>query len=155
MALYPSFDECIERIKMLYQWEVDHNKSLGNENKYLKSGNYKDTELQKMADELAQVRHEALQGFSISDSESRQLQEYRKNHINSFHGGKEPTGVSGGNWSYEFIPTSLGTIGYCYCNSCRRKAIESAERLKISWNDDSAREMRLKSTDAVFKFKDI
>ena len=156
MVTFQDFDGCLERIKMLYQWEVDRNKGLVEENKYLKEGQYKDKELKRMAEELTATKAAALQGFAISPEQTQALQEYRKNHVNAYHNGKEPAGVSGGNWIYEFIPTSIGVVAHCYCGACRNKAIKAVERSGKSIVDNAdSFNLQMSITDASLDFSEF
>lgn len=47
-------------------------------------------------------------------------------------------GAIGGSFRYEFVPTSIGTVGRCICNSCKHKARKNAEEI-VNKNDFSSK----------------
>lgn len=61
-----------------------------------------------MKDKLKIMSEEHYRGFPISAEAESQINEWKKNHR---HNG----GAIGGTFTYEFIPTSIGTIGTIKC----------------------------------------
>lgn len=95
---------------------------LQNQNKKLKEEHYKDTELQKMKEELERVRADMYRGFPISAEEGKRIKEWQDKHDAEVHGLKtlkervRAGGCIGGRYSYEFVSTSIGVIGIVKCN---------------------------------------
>lgn len=95
---------------------------LQNQNKKLKEEHYKDTELQKMKEELERVRADMYRGFPISAEEEKRIKEWQDKHDAEVHGLKtlkervRAGGCIGGRYSYEFVSTSIGVIGIVKCN---------------------------------------
>ena len=95
---------------------------LQNQNKKLKEEHYKDTELQKMKEELERVRADMYRGFPISAEEEKRIKEWQDKHDAEVHGLKtlkervSAGGCIGGRYSYEFVSTSIGVIGIVKCN---------------------------------------
>lgn len=54
--------------------------------------------------------------FSTNAEEDIKIEKWQKKHIKKKHKGDTYFGAIGGNWSYEFIPTSIGDIGTVKCN---------------------------------------
>lgn len=82
----------------------------------------KDTELQKMKEELERVRADMYRGFPISAEEEKRIKEWQDKHDAEVHGLKtlkervRAGGCIGGRYSYEFVSTSIGVIGIVKCN---------------------------------------
>lgn len=95
---------------------------LQNQNKKLKEEHYKDTELQKIKEELERVRADMYRGFPISAEEEKRIKEWQDKHDAEVHGLKtlkervRAGGCIGGRYSYEFVSTSIGVIGIVKCN---------------------------------------
>lgn len=112
------------------------------EMKALRDEKWKDKELESMSERLSQALSDCYRGFPISESEEISIQIWKDQHYTNQHGADTPDkrirmqGVSGGLFSYIFLPTSIGVSGVCRCNSCYRKAlkevgdIENREELK-------------------------
>lgn len=121
-----NFDECIELIKKENNYKDAEISYLRKENKKLKSENYKDEELRTMKEKLDQMKEDYWRGFPISEKEDKAIREWKKKHEEEVHGLKteeqrlKAQGVSGGRYSYYFVPTGLGTSGVVRC-SCGAK----------------------------------
>ncbi|RHS64535.1 hypothetical protein DW955_03270 [Ruminococcus sp. AM45-9BH] len=61
---------------------------LQNQNKKLKEEHYKDTELQKMKEELERVRADMYRGFPISAEQEQRIKEWQDKHDAEVHGLK-------------------------------------------------------------------
>ena len=112
-----SFQQCIEAIvNRINEAEDSKEEAL----KKLKEWN-KDEELQKLRNELEKVKNDSYRGFSISEDEEIEINNWIDNHLEEKHGLitlKDrilSQGAIGGRFTYEFIPTSIGTIGTIKC----------------------------------------
>lgn len=54
--------------------------------------------------------------FEITEDEQKNIIKWQNKHIKKKHKGNTYFGAIGGNWSYEFIPTSIGDIGTVKCD---------------------------------------
>lgn len=116
----------IERYLELIKEENDRNKTLikrlKEDNKKLKDEHYKAEELQEMQEELVKMSKEWRRGFPITEQEEKSIEEWMKNHEAKVHGlttdkkRLAAQGVSGGRYTYIFLPTSLGTSGTIKCS---------------------------------------
>lgn len=106
------FEECLMSIQKRYQDAEVEIEKLKKENKALKDEHYKDGELQKMQKELDSLRRDLSRGFPISEKEQKEIREWQKKHDEEEHGG---VSAIGGRYTYEFIPTSIGTFGSVKC----------------------------------------
>lgn len=80
----------------------------------------KEEEILKLKEEIKKIRNENRYGFSITEEENKAISEWMENHIKEKHNGNSYAGAIGGNFTYKFIPTSIGTIGEIQC-SCGEK----------------------------------
>ena len=118
-------DDCIRSIQYRNKDNEDRIKYLEEENKKLKEDHYKDEEIQKMQQKLDRMQKALYRGFPISEDEKNAIEEWKKKHDAKVHGWKtslmrqKAEGVSGGRYTYVFIPTTLGTSGIikCHCGA--------------------------------------
>lgn len=87
--------------------------------KKLKEWN-KDEEIQKLKEQLEAKRHEEANRmvFIISAEEKEAINNWIDKHIEEKHGGNRYAGAIGGQFTYKFIPTSIGEIGEIVCGAC-------------------------------------
>lgn len=104
---------------------TERNKILAKENKELKDRAYKDKTLAKLNKKYNDLLEDSRRGFSIDKDEWEKLTNWETEHIKEKHWDKihnrpKSFGAIGGNFSYEFLPTSIGTIGTvkCTCGDC-------------------------------------
>lgn len=117
-----STEECLEMIRKNTVLMEARVKSLEEENMVLKEEHYKDEELRKMKERLEKMQQDYFRGFPISEKEQESIRMWCKEHEEKKHGLKtsrqrmKAAGVSGGRYTYEFIPTSLGVSGSIKCD---------------------------------------
>lgn len=107
---------CLSKdIKSVLQDVYDHYRDVKNYNEYLqkenerlKSETYKDEELSKMKSKYDSMKEDYYRGFPISKKESEKIKQWMNEH--DFYKDTK-IGTIGGRYTYEFQPTSLGTIG--------------------------------------------
>ena len=116
--------EAFESIKESILWYKSMADRLREKVNYLESENYKDEELQNMKAQLEKIQEDYRRGFPITKEESDNITKWKKNHDATEHGNVDGYhGAIGGGYTYEFIPTSIGSFGTCFCNICKNKAI--------------------------------
>ena len=96
------------------------------QNRELYDEHYKDNELKQMLDEVNKMKDDYYRGFPISEEEDKNIKEWIDNHERDVHGCYtledkiNRGGCCGGTYTYEFVPTSIGTVGTVKC-SCGAK----------------------------------
>lgn len=118
-------NDCIRAIQCRNADNEKRIKYLEEENKKLKEGHYKDDEMQEMKKTLDKMYNDYWRGFPISEEENKAIENWKKEHDEKVHGytkemRMKAEGVSGGRYSYHFVPTALGTSGVIKC-SCGAK----------------------------------
>ena len=109
-VLKNNIDDILQEIKLNYDFLMQRNKNLKEENELLKSEQYKDKELQRLKSELD---HEGSKlSFYISDKGKKKRDEFIESH-------KCARGIS---CHYEFYPTGIGDVVYYVCG-CGKKVI--------------------------------
>ena len=119
-------DKALQAIKVRNMDNMDRIRRLEKENNDLKNHSYKDKELAAMRNELNKMKSEYYRGFPISEDKENKINEWIEKHEREVHGIKTYAdklsrhGCCGGSYTYEFIPTSIGTLGTVRC-SCGAK----------------------------------
>lgn len=105
----------MEDIKKTLQQVYDHYRDVCNqndwlrkENEKLKSETYKDEELTKMKERYDKMKKKYYLGFPITEEEHKKINEWIDKQTEKYPGNG---GAIGGRFSYEFIPTGVGTAG--------------------------------------------
>lgn len=116
-------EEFIKNVKYHYERCKDVNDKLKKENAALRDEHYKDAELQKWRDAAHQAQDDLNRGFPISEREWEAVKAWMEQHDREAHSldlGDDsiPTkrGAIGGNYKYEFVPTSIGVVGTVICS---------------------------------------
>lgn len=116
----------IENIQNYVEYQEETIKHLREENNRLKSENYKDEELTMMQARVSELEKGLSEmrkyGFSISKEEHDAIMEWQRKHEEEVHGAvtleqkMRRGGAIGGNYSYHFVPTSIGVFGKVKCS---------------------------------------
>ncbi len=156
---YPSnekeFNKWLDGIKTAFEVKNKHIQYLEEKNKTLEDEKWKDNELQNMKKAYDKMEADYYRGFPISEKEKNAINEWQKNHLMNRHNLKTLEqkvsfdGAIGGNFKFEFIPTSIGTIGSCVCESCQNRA-----RSESNGGPEILKAL-LKEFDAKFIFQNI
>lgn len=69
--------------------------------------------------EIKSLKNELANGFGITDAEWEAIHNWQDKHIKEVHKSDNYSGAIGGSYTYEFTPTSIGTIGIikCFCGA--------------------------------------
>ena len=124
--VFDYIDTFLEDIKDELNGRDTKLKYLELQNRALYDEHYKDNEMQQMLNELNKMKDDYYRGFPISEEENKNIKEWIDNHERDFHGCYtlkdqiNRSGCCGGTYTYEFVPTSIGTIGTVRC-SCGAK----------------------------------
>jgi hypothetical protein len=73
----------------------------------------KDSEIQKMQQEVRELRSKIYNDFTLSVDEHTEVVDWQNKHKEAKHKNKRYI-----HWSFEFTPTGLGLVGCCKCNEC-------------------------------------
>lgn len=150
--------EAIKETILWYKSVVD---TLREKVNYLESENYKDEELQNMKTQLEKIQEYYRRGFPITKEESDDINKWKKNHDATEHGNTDGYhGAIGGGYTYEFIPTSIGSFGTCYCSICKNKAMiagatADTPAAKKNGFDKEVYHDYLEKHNGSFDFKDL
>lgn len=150
-----TIDEICNNFKNLYQDQNERIEYLLEENKKLRSENYKDEELQRMQQELEEARTKLHLGFPITIEENTAAASWQQQHIKKYHNGNSYAGVIGGMFDFCFIPTSIGTIGICECSSCRSKALKEFYSTLLNNEKESSLIDEVKLKEKIYKKYDV
>jgi len=116
VPLENSFDSIRQRIQDL----ENENSRLEEKIKELSDEKFVDKKIQSLTRELKEEREDSLRGFPITKEESEKIHQWQKKH------SEECPFISisaiGGNFTFNFTPTSIGTFGVCKC-SCGEKFV--------------------------------
>lgn len=86
----------------------------------LESEHYKDDKIRELQEQIRDLRSEPNTMFHTSPDEWQKIDEWidkhtKEKHWDSARNRPAPSGIIGGRYSYEFTPTSIGTIGVIKC----------------------------------------
>lgn len=139
----PPVDEICDAIKMRVRRAEEREESAVKAMEEMREEKWKDNQLQQMQNELHALRQNYYRGFPISAHEQNDINDWQDNHWITQHNALDletrlnQMGAIGGSFKYEFIPTSIGTIGRCICSYCKNKARKNAEEI-VNKNDFSS-----------------
>lgn len=121
-----TIDTFVEDIKHELQGKDIRIEYLEKQNQELRDEKYKDNELSRMESELKTMQEDYYRGFPISEEGQKSIREWMNKHDEEVHHARtlddklKLGGCCGGRYTYEFTPTSIGTIGTVKC-SCGAK----------------------------------
>lgn len=147
-------EDICQELKALVEDLKDEKQYLQDELDKISSEKWQDEELQKLKEERDRIRQDSYRGFPISEKEMKAIREWQYNHDVEQHGLLTETdrlrskGAIGGSYAFDFVGTSIGTFGSCYCSACRSKAI------KYCNGDLNSYRRLLKEYDAEFSFQE-
>ena len=116
-----TIDTFVEDIKHELQGKDIRIEYLEKQNQKLRDEKYKDNELLRMEAELKAMKEDYYRGFPISEEEQKSIREWMDKHDEEVHRARtlddklKLAGCCGGRYTYEFTPTSIGTIGTVKC----------------------------------------
>lgn len=111
----------------LFKMEKSRNDRLLEENTKLKDEHYENKKIQELEDKIAELRSELGCSFRLTTADWDAIHEWQNTHMAEKHGLKtsmdrlQAGGAIGGMWTYEFVPTSIGTVGTCRCGKCKEE----------------------------------
>lgn len=115
------FAECIEALQSTYETNQRTIENLRKELRELREEYDKDEEVAELKAEIEELQEELHLGFAISREEHKAINNWIEQHEIQEHGliteemRVRAQGVSGGRYTYYFLPTGLGTVGYVRC----------------------------------------
>lgn len=155
MIRIEDLDTVCDNLKAIFDEQKSTNDRLHKHLEEITDEKWKDKELQEMKAKMEKYYHEAKLGFPMADDDQSRVQEWKDKHMAEKHNVKTLEdrlhwgGSVGGNFLYEFCPTSIGTIGTCICGNCRTKAFARS-------NGDYQRYKELlREYDAEFEFQEL
>ena len=153
-------DNFCENIKTLFADATDTVKRCQKELDELRKEKWRDEELQKMKAERDAAIADMRRGFEITLEDRDAINRWKRKHEDEHHGGsgKMRGGAIGGSYRYEFVPTSIGTIGTIICSNCKNKAYRDAgnpKKYKTFWEWNNAVKEATEKYDAEFTFCEL
>lgn len=108
LLIMDKIENDLQRIYNHYRSVVNRNDYLSKENERLKSEAYKNEELSEMKKRYDEMKADYYRGFPISEEEDNKIKKWITNMME-----KHPanSGAIGGRFRYEFICTSIGSVG--------------------------------------------
>lgn len=109
----------------------------------------------KEAAEVAEA--DARRGFAITQDEKAAISKWQNEHLVKEHNlvtAKQQVqafGCCGGNFSYSFYPTSIGTSGVCICGVCEKRAMQAVSELQ----KETAYNEYMKAHNGSFEFQEL
>lgn len=155
MIRVEDLDTVCDNLKAIFDEQKSTNDRLHKRLDEITDEKWKDKELQGMKAKMEKYYHEAQLGFSMTDDDQSRIQEWKNKHMAEQHNVKTFEdrlhwgGSVGGNFLYEFCPTSIGTIGTCICGNCRTKAFARSD------GDYQRYKELLREYDAEFEFQEL
>ena len=111
MEILP-MEEICDMIKYKFERASATNKRIKEENEKLKNGIYEQEEMQRLKEEMKEIKEEYGLGWRMTREEVDKCQEWKEKH-EKIH-PMELT-IIGGRYTYSFTPTSIGIIGTVKC----------------------------------------
>lgn len=133
-------DEYLSVIKDNLLYKENLTQALREQLKNAKDEAYKDKELAAAHDEIKKMNEKLSHSFEVTKDEWDAIHKWQQQHGH-------------GNYVYEFYPTSIGTIGTCYCATCRDKARNLATSNHVF--DRELYKKLLKEYDVSFDFQEL
>lgn len=117
----PGYEEILEAARVRYEAYESQIEYLNGRVKELEDEAYKDKRLAEMKEEVDSSRRAMSRGFPVTDKEWDEIHAWERKHLKEAHGidvDETPNygGAIGGNWTFTFIPTSIGVIGEVRCH---------------------------------------
>lgn len=122
MIVDTNINECLDYIREKVNSNERIIEALRKQNSELLDEHYKDKALSEMKEQYEKMQKNYYRGFPISEEEDSAIKKWQKEHEENVHGltddrlRMKSCGVSGGRYSYHFIPTSLGVSGVVRCS---------------------------------------
>ena len=111
-----SFEDCIKSLEEYNQKQEQKIAVLQAENNLLKEEFYKDKTIKRLKEEVSNLQSELRLSFDVSEKEWKEIKKWKKKHEQEKHEDNNCHGAIGGNYTYVFVPTSIGTIGTIRCS---------------------------------------
>ena len=148
---YQGLDKCLDEIRDLVGDVFCHAEKIEKENADLKDLHWENAMLKRMKADRDLMEADYNRGFPITESEKEAIEKWIKNHCDTQHkdyNKLSKMALTGGNFYYKFIPTSLGTFGVICCSTCLERARRNSK--------DSGEYCRdlIKEYDAEFAFQE-
>jgi len=114
------YSDCLDMLRRHQAKYKSRIRYLEEENRKLKDEQFKDTYIQKLQADNKRILDDARRGFPVTVEEDKSIRKWQETHLREKHPEalEDPSyfGAIGGNWTYIFIPTSIGTIGEVRCH---------------------------------------
>ena len=110
-------DEALDAIRYRMIRIQEQNEKLVAENAKLKSGEWATEQMKKTLEDAERIRAEYKHGFPMTEKEVLNAEKFIREHSASVHNYDSKTAI-GGQYTYEFTPTSIGVFSSVRCCTC-------------------------------------
>ena len=145
------FLQIVESQLESYQTEID---AANLKIQKLEDKNWKDDTVKKLNLENNKLKESLEYGFGISFLEDEKIKQWQYEHTSKFHISHHNIGMTPLiTFSYHFLPTSIGTLGFCRCEICYDRIL----RKNFSNSSISNQELqkKAKENDVDFYFQHL
>lgn len=115
MIKIEDIDAVCENIKYLIKESQGENERLREENEKLKSAHYATDAIKEMQTQLEEMRKDYRRGFPIDEATDKKARDWMREHDEKKHKFRK-SGAIGGSYSWNFTPTSIGTLASIKCS---------------------------------------
>lgn len=121
-VVVPPIDELCLALKEKFQRQEKDLARLCKENEDLKAGVWTENEIARLKAENEELREQKRYAFTFTKAEREAIQQWKERHDKERHGADtldkrlRLEGVSGGRYTYIFVPTAIGTSGCVRCS---------------------------------------
>jgi len=161
---FQGYEKCLEELAYTIQQTLNYAEQMEEKNAELEDHHWKDSKLQELKNKYEKMESDYYRGFPISEKQDKAICEWKEQHYTNIHNAPDTrsriamSGVSGGSFSYKFVPTSIGTYGICQCNSCCERMLKELGHQEDYKNFgeyyDKKKEL-IKKYDCEFEFQEI
>jgi hypothetical protein len=150
-----NIDKICDELKKAFERQTNINENLKKKLTEISDEKWKDKELKSLEEKARNAQDDLYRGFGISKEEDEKIHNWIDRHWAEQHNAFNSTdklkkgGAIGGTFSYEFLPTSIGTVGICRCNGCQKLAFVRCGGDYQKYQD------LIKQYDAEFIFQNI
>lgn len=114
------YQKCVDDITKIFKSQADIIERQSKMINRLESEHYKDDKIRELQAQIRDLRNEPNTMFHTSPDEWQKIDEWtdkhtKEKHWDSVRNRPASSGTIGGRYSFEFTPTSIGTIGVVKC----------------------------------------
>ena len=115
-----NFERCLENLQKINENQESTISRLRERIKELEQESFRDKEIKRLNEENEKLRLKLRDSYYIPEQQNKKIEEWKEKHMKEKHwdalsNSPLKMGAIGGNFSYEFTPTAIGTLLSCKC----------------------------------------